>query len=781
MSETDYDSPPRPFSGGVERKKVQLKRVYGKKGRRKELPKETRREEESSDDEVEEVVTKRAREGKDTGGKGTNGKGKQKAKAAEEDGEVDSSSQEEEVDSRGPKPKGRLPRAAKLAVSQKQSRSRSRASSVASDNSDTKLDDESSNRTQPDAFTSKRTRSKSVISRSDSHAPPSKSRQSLSATQTDGHTQPQPEKPTETRTRRGKASPGSSLTKLDKAFPPLIHSSVSRDIQVLRASIDSPRSSALVDKSNRRTSTTTTQDSPRLTDLPPTLPWFTRLYSTRLSMSSQGGGGGGSRDPSLLESPKKSPAASKISVFKDASNPEAKSSTSSIAPRPRTSISTTTQPVASTSKPLPPRRRLSSITALTSHNPFSHSRPSTSHSHTNSNIFNLPRSPAPIVPPPEFQFTTTLFENSLSFSRSLFNLPDGEGTDGFIGAGFMEGHKEGEGWGMDSGFVLESWDQERFEREDALEAQEEERRRAAEEEEKRVTLESKEVEVELCGKEGGKILVEEGEEENEKTFEMEKGIEAQFGDESNSTIKASEVAMSRGGNILHEEKEEEENEMVSAKTFEEAESEVESGNESDTEAEESESDSAGEVVGAEAEVAGQQMEEVLEFDPPELEEASPSNEMNDEEQDLIPDDDSTSSNPSSPLPLYDALHLPPRRPRSPRFLPSPSNLALPLDSSEDDLAYLIRTTATHSSEDDLPPPPSDCSSDEREFELAEREVGRGVKTTSRQREKRVEESRKRGRGYLRIGEGKGGRRLRWKREIIDLEETREEASEEEDD
>ena len=140
----------------------------------------------------------------------------------------------------------------------------------------------------------------------------------------------------------------------------------------------------------------------------------------------------------------------------------------------------------------------------------------------------------------------------------------------------------------------------------------------------------------------------------------------------------------------------------------------------------------------------------------------------DPSKDQSQSDSSPSSSPSPRL-VYTASFLPPRRPRSPSHPLKLSPSSPPqIPSEEDDLAFLIRTTATHSSEDDLPPLSSDLSSDECEFQLAEREVGRGVKTSSRQRGKRVELREKlRVRG-LKIGEGKEGRRLGWKREIIDL-------------
>ncbi|GAA5989373.1 hypothetical protein JCM11641_004203 [Rhodosporidiobolus odoratus] len=120
--------------------------------------------------------------------------------------------------------------------------------------------------------------------------------------------------------------------------------------------------------------------------------------------------------------------------------------------------------------------------------------------------------------------------------------------------------------------------------------------------------------------------------------------------------------------------------------------------------------------------------------------------------------------------LFSASFMPPRRPR-----PLVSS-ALPSGppSSEDELAYYLRVTGTFSSEDDLSPPSSPLNSSGEEDRLAELEIGRAVKPSSGQRSKRVEAheevertraARKAVRG-LQIGEGKGGRRKGWKREIL---------------
>ncbi|GAA5992688.1 hypothetical protein JCM10908_006879 [Rhodotorula pacifica] len=119
---------------------------------------------------------------------------------------------------------------------------------------------------------------------------------------------------------------------------------------------------------------------------------------------------------------------------------------------------------------------------------------------------------------------------------------------------------------------------------------------------------------------------------------------------------------------------------------------------------------------------------------------------------------------------YTSTFLPPRHPRWPVDEPLPDGPP----SSEDELAYYLRTTGTFSSEDDLPASdeaPSDESA--KEDWLAERGVGRAVKASSRQREKRIvafEEARLAAR--LQLGEGAGGRRKEWKREILPLDQVR---------
>lgn len=120
---------------------------------------------------------------------------------------------------------------------------------------------------------------------------------------------------------------------------------------------------------------------------------------------------------------------------------------------------------------------------------------------------------------------------------------------------------------------------------------------------------------------------------------------------------------------------------------------------------------------------------------------------------------------------YTSSFLPPRHPRWPSDEPLPDGPP----SSEDELAYYLRTTGTFSSEDDLPASdeaPGDESA--KEDWLAEREVGRAIKASSRQREKRLtayDQARSTA-ARLRLGDGAGGRRKEWKREILPLEQVR---------
>ncbi|BGP47092.1 hypothetical protein JCM10450v2_002944 [Rhodotorula kratochvilovae] len=109
-----------------------------------------------------------------------------------------------------------------------------------------------------------------------------------------------------------------------------------------------------------------------------------------------------------------------------------------------------------------------------------------------------------------------------------------------------------------------------------------------------------------------------------------------------------------------------------------------------------------------------------------------------------------------PPAFFTASSMPPRRARPSVDDPLPT----------DDLAYYLRTTGTYSSEDDLPSSaPSDTS--EREDYLAEREIGRGVKPSSRQREKRLAASAEAKR--LRLA---AGRREGREREVLDVGEVK---------
>ncbi|BGP38988.1 hypothetical protein JCM10449v2_002926 [Rhodotorula kratochvilovae] len=115
-----------------------------------------------------------------------------------------------------------------------------------------------------------------------------------------------------------------------------------------------------------------------------------------------------------------------------------------------------------------------------------------------------------------------------------------------------------------------------------------------------------------------------------------------------------------------------------------------------------------------------------------------------------------------PPAFFTASSMPPRRARPSVDDPLPTG---PPDD-EDDLAYYLRTTGTYSSEDDLPSSaPSDTS--EREDYLAEREIGRGVKPSSRQREKRLAASAEAKR--LRLA---AGRREGREREVLDVGEVK---------
>ncbi|GAA5927573.1 uncharacterized protein JCM15063_005935 [Sporobolomyces koalae] len=128
---------------------------------------------------------------------------------------------------------------------------------------------------------------------------------------------------------------------------------------------------------------------------------------------------------------------------------------------------------------------------------------------------------------------------------------------------------------------------------------------------------------------------------------------------------------------------------------------------------------------------------------------------------------------SSPHAPYNASYLPPRRPRPPQALHRSSSSDRPV-SDEDELAYLIRTTATHSSEDDLHSPLAhDKFSSEEVIRHAERGTGGVSKSDGIQSKMPAElsadkkENPERG---LVIGPGRNGRRLGWKRWVLDVAE-----------
>ncbi|GAA5927591.1 hypothetical protein JCM3775_006026 [Rhodotorula graminis] len=109
---------------------------------------------------------------------------------------------------------------------------------------------------------------------------------------------------------------------------------------------------------------------------------------------------------------------------------------------------------------------------------------------------------------------------------------------------------------------------------------------------------------------------------------------------------------------------------------------------------------------------------------------------------------------------FSASLMPPRRPRLSVDKPLEDG---PL-SDEDPLGYALRTTATYSSEDDLA---DSAPSDESALEdyLAEREVGRAVKPTSGQRDKRVAASARARRLRLVDGAREG-----LERKVLDVDE-----------
>ncbi|BGP23739.1 proteophosphoglycan ppg4 [Rhodotorula toruloides] len=135
---------------------------------------------------------------------------------------------------------------------------------------------------------------------------------------------------------------------------------------------------------------------------------------------------------------------------------------------------------------------------------------------------------------------------------------------------------------------------------------------------------------------------------------------------------------------------------------------------------------------------------------------------------VVSNEDEKPATRRSPRPLFwTSDFMPPRHPR-PRLDPPLPNGP---PSSEDELAYYLRTTGTYSSEDDLAPTedaPSDMPA--REDWLAQREIGRAIKPTSGQRAKRVKANEARRKPQrLRIHEGK---RVGTKREILPLDQVK---------
>ncbi|GAA5965776.1 hypothetical protein JCM3765_007344 [Sporobolomyces pararoseus] len=795
--ETDYESPPpsnNPILGELEgeegftkknKKKIQHKRVYGKRGKRAILRVAAQRIEGSTSesDEIKEkekssqASTRESKKGKER-------KGKEKEKFVEISSQ---SSGREGEEVRGTSKITKLPRVTTkpsivpnrlekiLSSSSARQTSQSSAAKVAS----------SFNNPQPVASTSKIPYSNLNISNQTIVQSSRVRSRSLTLAR-------QQQENLESEVVLQRRSSFSRSKETNKAFP-IVPSSTS-PVEIYRATtITSPRhllrsrrDIALSDKSNLPT--TTTRDSPRLTDLPPTLPLFKRQYSTRLSLPSSSSSL--TKTPTyLLDNNPKPPtsSSSNLKIFKDSSS----SSSSNPLPLPPPPPPSSSDLINRSHPPplLPP-----TLTSSFSSSSRSHIITSP---HRRTSLIPPPlppRSPStPATAPPKFKFTTTIFDNSTSFDRftepSLhphhhhhrhheFNL-ERKGGGRILGIGIgiedvvIEG-KEGDGMGMESDFVLESFlesdsqivgeggeggeggggeesrvNSERFfeGREKDFTIQVEGRDQEGEKELRKIQVE----ENELAHDEVGDIAVEKGA-TSEKTIEMEKGIEDQFGDESKSTIRNE---MSEEQEITFEIEREEGLKLIPSQSAEEEEKEAG--------ADHLEKNQVETVEEKEEEEKAQSHE----FDPPPLEDYSTV-----ESPIRADESDEPSVPPPIREPIYDACHLPPRRPRV--RLSSPTPVSKPA-SDEDDLAFLIRTTATRSSEDDLPPIDPDLSSDEKDFQSAEREIGRGIKSTSGQRGKRIElkEKMRNGRGggggYLRIGEGKGGRRLKWKREIVDLE------------
>ncbi|GAA5845326.1 hypothetical protein JCM5353_006465 [Sporobolomyces roseus] len=702
--ETDYDSPPRPHT-----KIRKNKKQYGKKARRmtaagvggNQLTEKAGRKESSESDEIID-------RGKGRGeiGKGKEGKGKGK-EIERREGRKGNRKEESTREDRAVAENNGKSRVRESISSQRQFLSRSRKSqpillapqaSSSSSSSRKNVFGGTSSRTEPVASTSRLScetdlalpQCNAQSSASDFEPAPVIKKKRLSRASLT------PQSFTENaHSQLSRTSSIESLTsKFDKTFPPT-------SIQAFRASTVSPRLSAFSDKSNFPPSTSnarishsqSTTNSPRLTDFPPpTLPRFTRSHSTRLSLSQ----------------PRASPkSSSKLSVFQD--EPLATLSTTSTSSRP-------SLPAPSNSK----RLSLSQFPSLS---------PSSFTSNTSK---------------PTFRFTTTTFPDAPPSPTLALGLKESEFG---IGGG---GGKEAEGAGMESTFLLESWDANNTVlSQDPVEVTEEEK---------------EEVRESGNTEEGEKVM------EDEIEMEEDKGG-FEFADETNSTI--------RGGGCQESSVEmtvqQEETNVLEEKEEEGVKEEVRSNREGSV--------GVPEILEM---PRGVEDSDDLEFeeesDRETAYEAEDSNGSS-QQQDPTKSSDSDHSSSSPPLrPIYTASFLPPRRPRSlshPLKLSRASYSPPKIPSDEDDLAFLIRTTATHSSEDDLPPLSSDLSSDERSFRLAEREIGRGTKTSSNQRGKRVA-LRDKLRG-LKIGQGKEGRRLGWKREIIDLTGENEEDEEEEGD
>ncbi|GAA5986759.1 hypothetical protein JCM5350_000528 [Sporobolomyces pararoseus] len=750
--ETDYESPPTCTNsirggGGGTRNQIKHKRVYGKKGRRRAaIARPTGG--------VEKGIEAGGGRGGRNEGEDTNDSEDCSEKKIERKGKGKRGKQKKrvEISSEESRDGDELVTTTKLLQATKPSKSTSQLGKILTRASIPQTDLDFSNE-QPVASTSKIPYSTSQISKQTiSQSSRDRSRSQQDNLNSGGYQRPSTE-----------YSSSSSKGK-HKAFP--IIPSAKSPVEIYRAATtitSSPRIlrhrrvTALSDKSNlpTRSTTTTTTDSPRLTDLPPTLPFFERQFSSkRFSLSSTG-----KDDKISLDKP----TPKSLQIYKDSS------STSNPLLPPRVNLSNPPPKL----EPPPPPRSHSFSQNLNSPHPTSTSSSSTS---------QLLRSP-----PPKFQFTTTIFDNSTSFdhftehpqhqhqrSRFSFLQEVGVGVGGGIDFGnvVVEG-KEGDGMGMESDFVLESFvveeQSQRLGREKEVEVEVEDSRavldgrfRERGEGDEVVDLEkgTRKLRDRRHQVEGNETdhRNEVGDHEDgedgtgEKTIELEKGKENLFADESGSTIKNE---ASEDVEITLEKKREEEPSLVVNEEDEEVEKGVRASRIEENRVETVE------------EKEKQEKAQSHDFEP-----SPPSLEGYAQVESPIGSNESVSSTSQTPEPIYDASHLPPRRPRFQLSSPTRAASRRP-PSDEDDLAFLIRTTATHSSEDDLPPPiDSDLSSDERDFQSAEREVGRGIKSGSGQRRKRVELKEKMrnrgGGGYLRIGEGKGGRRLKWKREIVDL-------------